>query len=234
MIDIPLLLLLFSFVTWFAVEGIPLLWFNSYLTNRSQSVSVDGVQSKLIGVDCSLPQGSILGPLELISFTEDVVDAFTRNLVRHHLFADDKQLYRYGKISEIDTVCVTDIRDWCSSRRLQLNALKTELQSSRSRSYRISPSTSTMSWQWFSLIGNKSASINYCIAESSLRLAAVLETRHDSFDCPDLIACALPGWPTSLSHQSVTSCTGCQHWIPSLVSEPSVMPAYSVIVFSMC
>jgi len=52
------------------------------------------------------------------------------------MFADDKQLYRSGKVSEIDTIrhqlccCVTDIRDWytCSSRRLQLNALKTELQ----------------------------------------------------------------------------------------------------------
>jgi hypothetical protein len=118
----------------FAVEGIPLLWFNSYLTNRSQSFSVDGVQSKSIRVDCSVPQGSVLGPLEFISYTEDVVEVFTRNLVSHHLFADDKQLYRSGKISEIGNIrhqlcrCITDIRDWCSSRRLQLNALKTELQ----------------------------------------------------------------------------------------------------------
>jgi len=101
-----------------------------------------------------------------------------RNLVRHHLFADDKQLYRSGKISEIDSIrhqlccCVTDIRDWRSSRRLQLNALKTELQwfgsranlrkllswwpdfqsimtlSSRSRSHEILASTSTISWRW--------------------------------------------------------------------------------------
>ena len=117
----------------FAVEGIPLLWFNSYLSNRSQSFSVDGVQSKLIGVDCSVPQGSVPGPLEFI-YTADVVEVFTRNLVRHHLFADEKQLCRSGKISEIDNIrhqlcrCVTNIRDWCSSRRLQLNALKTELQ----------------------------------------------------------------------------------------------------------
>jgi Reverse transcriptase (RNA-dependent DNA polymerase) len=118
----------------FAVERISLLWFNSYLSNQSQSFFFDGVQSKSIIVDCSVPQGSILGPLEFIYYTEDVVDIFERNLVRHHLFADDKQLYRSGKISEIDNIrnqlcrCVTDVRDWCSSRRLQLNALKTELQ----------------------------------------------------------------------------------------------------------
>jgi Reverse transcriptase (RNA-dependent DNA polymerase) len=116
------------------VDGIPLLWFNSYLTNRSQSVSVDGVRSKSIGVGCSVPQGSVLGPPKFISYTEDVADVFTRNLVSHHLVADDMQLYRSGMISEFDNVCyqlcrcVSDIRDWCSSRRLQLNASETELQ----------------------------------------------------------------------------------------------------------
>ena len=76
----------------FAMGGMPLLWFNSYLTNRSQSCSVNGVQSKLIVVDCGVPQGSVLGPLEFISYTEDVVEIFKRNLVRHHVFADNKQL----------------------------------------------------------------------------------------------------------------------------------------------
>ena len=118
----------------FAVEGTSLLWFKSYLTNRSQSFSVDGVQSKLIDVGYSVPQGSVLGPLEFISYTEDVVAVFSRNCVRHHLFADDKQLYQSGKITEIDIIrnllsrCIIDVRDWCASRRLQLNASKTELQ----------------------------------------------------------------------------------------------------------
>ena len=43
-------------------------------------------------------------------------------------------------------------------------------------------------------IGNKSASIKHLIAESNLRLAAVVETWHDSLDCPDLIACAPPSY----------------------------------------
>ena len=73
----------------FTVDGIPLLWFNSYLTNRLQSFSVDGVLSKSICVGCSVPQGSVLEPLEFISYTEDVADVFSCNLVSHHLFADD-------------------------------------------------------------------------------------------------------------------------------------------------
>jgi hypothetical protein len=42
--------------------------------------------------------------LKFITYTEDVVEIFKRNLVRHHLFADDKQLYLSGKISEIDNI----------------------------------------------------------------------------------------------------------------------------------
>ena len=62
----------------FAVEGKPLLCFKSYLTNWTQSFSVEVVQSKSIVIDCSVPQSSVLGPLEFISYTEDVVEIFIR------------------------------------------------------------------------------------------------------------------------------------------------------------
>jgi hypothetical protein len=118
----------------FAVDGTALIWFQSYLTNRTQQFSVDEVLSSPALVSCSVPQGSVLGPLEFISYTEDVTEIFDRNSVHHHLFADDKQLYRSGKITEIDQIrkelcrCIVEVQQWCSSRRLQLNALKTELQ----------------------------------------------------------------------------------------------------------
>jgi len=78
----------------FAVEGKPLLWFNSSVNTPIAIFSADGVQSKLISVDCSVARGSVIEQLELISYTEDVVDVFTSNLVRHHLFANDRQFYR--------------------------------------------------------------------------------------------------------------------------------------------
>jgi hypothetical protein len=114
----------------FAVEGTPLLWFSSYLTNRSQSFSVNGFQSKLIRVDCSVPQGSVLGPLEFISYTEDVAGVFMRNLVRHLMTNSSIDLARFLKLMTFLhhlCHCITDVRDWCASRRLQLNALKTKL-----------------------------------------------------------------------------------------------------------
>ena len=49
-------------------------------------------------VNCSVPQGSVLEPLEFISYTEDVVEIFKRNLVIHHLFADDKEILAPAKL----------------------------------------------------------------------------------------------------------------------------------------
>ena len=80
-------------------------------------------------MDCSVPQGSVLGRLEFFSFTE----LFTRHTVTFHWFTDDKQLLHSGKVSETIAIlsrfktCLADTSDWCAYRKLQLNAMKTEI-----------------------------------------------------------------------------------------------------------
>jgi len=65
--------------------------------NLLQSVAF--ISSRLVlTVVCRLPRSSVLGPLEFISYTEDVVETFTGNLVLHHQYVDDKQPFRCGKI----------------------------------------------------------------------------------------------------------------------------------------
>ena len=83
-----------------SVNDIALSWFRSYLTNRTQSINVDGLQSACGAVACSVPQGSVLGAIKFICYTEDVVGVFIRNSVDHHLYADDKQLYSATTVTD--------------------------------------------------------------------------------------------------------------------------------------
>ena len=59
--------------------------------------------------------------------------ALSCSSVDHRLYADDKQLYSATTVTDIDATrerlvdCILDVREWCASGRLQLNAQKTEL-----------------------------------------------------------------------------------------------------------
>ena len=46
----------------FCVEDTALKWFESYLSDRTQTYQVKDQQSRPRTVDCSVPQGSVLGP----------------------------------------------------------------------------------------------------------------------------------------------------------------------------
>ena len=45
-------------------------WFKDYLSNRSHSVSVNGISSEQADCVCGIPQGSILGPLLFIIYIQ--------------------------------------------------------------------------------------------------------------------------------------------------------------------
>ena len=68
-------------------------WFQSYLSKRTQTFTAADSHSNPIAVNCSVPQGSVLGPIQFISYTEDVAELFNRHSINFHLVADDKQLY---------------------------------------------------------------------------------------------------------------------------------------------
>ena len=58
----------------FGLDENALSWVSSYLSQRYQSVSVDGCLSPPLPVECGVPQGSILGPLFYVLFTSDIPD----------------------------------------------------------------------------------------------------------------------------------------------------------------
>ena len=117
----------------FCVEDAALKWFESYLSDRTQTYMVKDQQSRPRTVDCSVPQGSVLGPQKFNAYTEDLANLIDDHLLDHHMYADDTQLIEYTTASNIPNAimklqnCVESIHEWCRSRRLQLNPAKTEL-----------------------------------------------------------------------------------------------------------
>ena len=65
-------------------------WINNYLTNRKQSVILDGFKSTDLNIEAGVPQGSILGPFLFLIYINDI----SENLENHvRLFADDTTLF---------------------------------------------------------------------------------------------------------------------------------------------
>ena len=52
--------------------GINPSWFISYLSNRQKLVSVDGISSEFQKITCGVPQGSLLGPLLYLCYSNDM------------------------------------------------------------------------------------------------------------------------------------------------------------------
>ena len=76
---------------YYGIQGRTLAWINVWLTGRSQRVVMDGVASSLVKVTYGVPQGTVLGPLMLLLFINDIHENLDSKL---RLFADDALLHR--------------------------------------------------------------------------------------------------------------------------------------------
>ena len=74
------------------------LWarFLAYLTNRSQFVSTNDYNSYLLPVESGVPQGSILGPLLIIIYMNNIPCTVAHSKVL--LFADDTKCFRHIRV----------------------------------------------------------------------------------------------------------------------------------------
>ena len=106
---------------------------SNFLSERKQIVRFKSLDSDDITLSCGIPQGSVLGPKRFTEYVEDVSTCFVQHRLRFHLYADDMQGLQHGKPAEARAIvssvesCVDDVRSWCASKRLQLNASKTEV-----------------------------------------------------------------------------------------------------------
>ena len=115
----------------YGVKGTSLLWFESYLSNRKQYVSVNGNTSDELIITHAVPHGSVLGPVLFFMLINDLP-----NVSKHwtfYLFADDTTIYFESfDLSYIQNIVnreLCKVRKWLEADRLALNIDKTNFVS---------------------------------------------------------------------------------------------------------
>ena len=73
------------------IEGAMINIITSFLANRKQRVTMDGVCSEWADVQAGVPQGSILGPILFLVYINDLFEVVTSDI---RIFADDTFIFR--------------------------------------------------------------------------------------------------------------------------------------------
>ena len=118
--------------TTFGIHNVALAWFKSYLTERYQSVIIDGKLSSPSLLECGVPQGSVLGPVLFTLYSQPLSDVLSRHGCMFHKYADDTELSKSCSpvdfsctLTEVQN-CVDDILSWMKRNKLKLNTDKTD------------------------------------------------------------------------------------------------------------
>ncbi len=124
--------ILLSTLSSLGITGIPLRWFESYLTGRSFRVAWGGEVSKAHQLVTGVPQGSVLGPLLFSTYTTSLGPIIQAHGFSYHCYADDTQLHLSFQPDDPTVAawisgCLADISAWMKEHHLQLNLAKTEL-----------------------------------------------------------------------------------------------------------
>ena len=114
---------------YYGISDIALSWNHSYLSDRNQSVKINGFESTKRPLNTGVPQGSVLEPLLFTLYTAPLSSLIRAHDLNTHSYAE---LYLAFHSQELDSelacieTCLEEVRKWMLSNFLKLNDNKTE------------------------------------------------------------------------------------------------------------
>ena len=127
--------ILISKLEHYGVRGTALRWFKSYLSNRQQYVEFNGISSESCEIKCGVPLGSILSPLLLLLYINDLCNV--SKVVDFILFADDTNIFfshkDFNLLPEIVYSEMPKLTQWCRANKLSINFKKSNFMVFRPR-----------------------------------------------------------------------------------------------------
>ena len=106
---------------YYGIRSNTLNWIQSWITNRTQHVVLNGATSSQVDVKSGVPQGTVLGPLMFLVFINDIAES-VQSKVR--LFADDCLVYRNINNSSDASSFQQDLNrlcDWANACQMLFN-----------------------------------------------------------------------------------------------------------------
>ena len=113
----------------YGIRGPAYSFIKSYLKDRKQFTGVSGYNSELMASSIGVPQGSCLGPLFFILYTNDLNVLLNR--ITTVMYADDTTIVFRGQTDVSLFISLKyileKVLDWCNFNKLALNVNKTKL-----------------------------------------------------------------------------------------------------------
>ena len=124
--------ILISKLKYYGVRGVASQWFESFLKDRLQCTTINGVRSGVRKVSYGVPQGSTLGPLMFLVFINDLPNA--SNMFQCTLFADDCTLttsfrnipLNYSQVANNINSELNLLSEWFQENKIMVNYNKTK------------------------------------------------------------------------------------------------------------
>ena len=126
--------ILISKLKLYGTEEVALNLFKSYISNRMQKWTIQGIDSQPNTITCGVPQGSNLGPLLFSVYINELPNCLKQT--QASMFADDTKISSSGtSLLEIENKLNSDLHNvdiWLETKKLTLNTTKQNLYYSNS------------------------------------------------------------------------------------------------------